>query len=218
MQILTGESLRKICPSLTLERSNVLASIIEKVLPAYDMYSKAVLPEFLAQVAHESNEFADKAENLNYSAEAIKKTWPTRFNTILEATLFERNPQRLANKVYNGRMGNAMGSNDGWNFRGSGFMQLTGKDSIIAYLKFKQAGKGFKLAEKVTRPEEVVELLRTNDVWAMDAACWFFAVSKGLIDEAQKDQFEKITKAVNGGLIGIESRMKYYDRCRRLIN
>ncbi|HAB02349.1 MAG TPA: glycoside hydrolase family 19, partial [Pseudomonas sp.] len=60
---------------------------------------------FLAQVAHESGQLRNLVENLNYSAEALVRTWPSRF-TAQTAAAYARLPQRIANKAYGGRMGN----------------------------------------------------------------------------------------------------------------
>ncbi len=214
---LTGSLLKTIAPSLDIIRANALADSLNKITAVYSMNTAQVLPSFIAQLAHESNEFRAKAENLNYSAQAILNTWPTRFKTLDDAAPFARNPQALANKVYNGRMGNAAGSNDGWNFRGSGFMQMTGKDSFVPYFNYKIAGKGYALPEKPQTPEEVVNLLRTSDDWAIDGACWEFAICKSCIPKATANDFVGITKAINGGTIGLDSREQYYKKAMACI-
>jgi putative chitinase len=212
-QILTGQILKQIAPSLSIDHANKLADGMAKILPVYGMYNKDVLPEFLAQLAHESIEFSAKTENLNYSAQAILNTWPSRFKTIAEAEPYARNPMRLANKVYNGRMGNAANSNDGWNFRGAGFLQMTGKESFIPYMNFKNAGKGYHFPPpQPATLESMVNLIRTDDEWAIDSACWEFAISKGLIDEAERGDMLTITKKINGGILGYQSRMNYYKK------
>lgn len=71
--------------------------------------------------------FTPQRENMSYSAARIREVWPSRFPTVADAKPYERQPVKLANKVYNGRLGNREGSNDGWDFRGGGLDQLTGR-------------------------------------------------------------------------------------------
>ena len=71
--------------------------------------------------------FTPQRENMSYSASRIREVWPSRFPTVADAKPYERQPVKLANKVYNGRLGNREGSNDGWDFRGGGLDQLTGR-------------------------------------------------------------------------------------------
>ena len=66
-------------------------------------------------------------ENMSYSAARIREVWPSRFPTVAAAKPYERQPVKLANKVYNGRNGNREDGNDGWDFRGGGLDQLTGR-------------------------------------------------------------------------------------------
>ena len=85
----------------------------------------------LATAFHETGgKMVPVVENLNYTTAAqLQKTWPARFPSMAAAQPYVRNPRGLANRVYNGRMGNATGSDDGWNFRGRGLPQLTGRDN-----------------------------------------------------------------------------------------
>jgi putative chitinase len=101
----------------------------------------------LATAFHETNETMQPVvENLNYTTAArIRAVWPTRFPTEASAKPFVKNPQKLANKVYGGRMGNT-GANDGWTYRGRGFVQITGKDN------YERAGKKL-LTDLVKSPE-----------------------------------------------------------------
>lgn len=71
--------------------------------------------------------FTPQRENMSYSAARIREVWPSRFPTVADAKPYERQPVKLANKVYNGRLGNRESSNDGWDFRGGGLDQLTGR-------------------------------------------------------------------------------------------
>jgi len=92
----------------------------------------------IAQCAHESANFTRTRESLDYTPEALRRMWPGRF-TDDEARRFGRIPGRtadqisIANKAYNGRMGNQLGSCDGWHFRGGGYIQLTGRANYVKY-------------------------------------------------------------------------------------
>tara|TARA_R110000850_G_scaffold233967_3_gene358860 strand:+ start:3033 stop:3842 length:810 start_codon:yes stop_codon:yes gene_type:complete len=68
-------------------------------------------------------------ESLYYTtASRIRKVWPSRFPSLASATPFVRSTKALANKVYNGRLGNKVGSNDGYFYRGGGLDHLTGRE------------------------------------------------------------------------------------------
>lgn len=82
----------------------------------------------MAQVLHETGGLTVLVENMNYRAERIVQVWPSRFRTIEEATPYAHNPEKLANKVYGGRMGNTH-PGDGWRFIGRGLLQITGRES-----------------------------------------------------------------------------------------
>lgn len=88
----------------------------------------ADLAYMLATAFHETGQAMQPVEeNLSYSAEGIQRTWPSRFPTVNDARAYARSPRALANKVYNGRMGNTLTPDDGWNFRGRGLVQATGR-------------------------------------------------------------------------------------------
>jgi putative chitinase len=92
--------------------------------------------------------FEPMTENLNYSAKRMCQVWPQRFPTVTSALPYEHNPEKLANRVYAGRMGNGSeASGDGWKFRGRGLCQITGKDN---YAKFGIAATPDKAAELPT--------------------------------------------------------------------
>lgn len=83
----------------------------------------------LATAKHETGgTFGPVTENLNYTTvKRIRQVWPSRFPSDAHARPYVRNPEGLANFVYNGRLGNRPGSNDGWSFRGRGLAQVTGR-------------------------------------------------------------------------------------------
>lgn len=212
--MITGQQLKAICPNLKQERADVLAALMSKSFPKYEINTPARIQAFIAQVAHESGEFSIKTESMNYTTpERICAIWPSRFNMDgsngkLNAHNYVKNQEKLANTVYSNRMGNGdAASGDGFRYRGGGNMQLTGKESYSAYAKFigKEVG-------------ETADLVRSTDEYALDSACWEFAIDKKLNDEADRGEFITITKKINGGTIGLEERQKYYARAKTHIS
>jgi len=90
----------------------------------------------LAQFQKESGNFNKTLEDMNYSAKRIHEVWPSRFPTIESARPYANNPQALAKKVYGKRadLGNTT-EEDGWKYRGRGFVQITGKENYRKYSK-----------------------------------------------------------------------------------
>ena len=155
----------------------------------------------LGQCYHESAGFTVSVENLNYSASSIVRVWPSRFASLAEAKPFARNPMRLANNVYAGRMGNGdEESGEGFKYRGRGFIQLTGKDNYRAF------------SEAVNRPGLVEDPEPVAVEYAFVAAVWYFG-SNGLFVLARNgvddDTIKKVTRRVNGGYHGLEERMEW---------
>lgn len=213
--MITADILKKIATSLTNERATVIADVINNICPSYGLTTGPILHEFLATIIHESGEFKIKEEHLSYTAKRMVQIWPKRFPTLETAIPYAGNPQKLANKVYGGRMGNDT-LNDGWTYRGRGFIQITGKESYLAYYDFKKNDGGYHFNEM---PQNITDLLNVmlRDDWAMDSACWEFSINKRLIQAAIKNDFKTVTKSINGGLIGWEERVKYYERCKKYL-
>lgn len=156
---------------------------------------------FLAQCAHESGGFTRLVENVNYSAEALMRIWPKRFPNLEFAQKYHRNPEKIANSVYSNRMGNGSEvAGDGWKYRGRGLKQLTGKYN---YTKCGQA-LGIDL---VNNPDLLLQPLH-----AARSAGWFWATNN-CAELADSGEFEKLTKRINGGLIGLADRKSRYEKC-----
>lgn len=195
----TGTALIKIFPALKPNRAAALAALINEVCPAYGIDTSARLAAFLAQVGHESGCFGCKEENLNYSAQRLAQIFPKYFSAATAAE-YGRHPEKIANRVYGGRMGNGPeASGDGYKYRGGGFIQLTGKDTYKSYASFRNADLDI-----------IVGTVRTDDKAALDSACWFFAKRANLLDKCDKGDFIAITKGINGGTIGLAERQKLY--------
>ena len=149
---------------------------------------------FIGQCMHESGGFKLLEENLNYSAKALMATWPSRFPTEEMANQYARNPEKIANKVYGGRMGNAdESSGEGWKYRGRGIKQLTGKEN---YQRCSEA-LGVDL---VSDPDKLLD-----PKYAALSAGWFWN-KHNLNDLADKSDIETMTKRINGGLLGLDAR------------
>lgn len=164
-------------------------SLLEK----YDINTPIRKAHFFSQIEHES-ELKPISENLNYSSEGLTKTFKKYFPTIALCNFYARNPEKIANRVYANRMGNGNeSSGDGWKYRGRGFIQITGKEN---YAKLsKDTGIDF-----VNNPD----LLLQEDN-AMLSALWFWK-DKKLNSYADTGDIIGLTRAINGGLNGIEHR------------
>lgn len=105
------------------------------VFAKHGISSPLLVAHVMAQISHECGAGLDVVENLSYSAVRMTEVWPKRFPTLAAAQPYARNPRALANQVYNGRMGNRPGSDDGWNFRGRGGAQTTGREGYARVAK-----------------------------------------------------------------------------------
>lgn len=168
------------------------------VLPKYKIDTPERIAGFIAQCAHESNNFTVLEENLNYSAEGLNKIFPKYFvKAGRDAAKFARKPEQIANVVYGGRMGNTQ-PGDGWLFRGRGVIQLTGRDNYTAF--------GMTLNKSA---EQVVEYVQTKQ-GAIESACWYWN-SRNINKTADAGDIVAMTKLINGGTIGLEDRKKHYN-------
>jgi putative chitinase len=158
----------------------------------YDISTPKRQAYFIGQCMHESGGFKQLKENLNYSAKGLMATWPSRFPDMDTAEKFERNPEKIANKVYAGRMGNTE-DGDGAKYIGRGLIQLTGKEN------YANCGNAIGI-DLVANPD----LLATPQYAALSAG-WFWN-RKGLNAFADADDIDTITKRINGGLIGLNDR------------
>ena len=167
------------------------------------------LAHFLAQCGHESGGFRLTKENLNYSAKGLNGTFKKYFPTLDSAVPYERKPDKIANKVYGGRMGNGPeSSGDGAKFCGRGYIQLTGKDNYTAF------GKSIN-EDMSANPEKVASS------YALLSAAWFFnknGLHKMADGGASVDTVKAITKRVNGGYIGIDDRIKHFNEYYKLLS
>lgn len=199
-------------PSLTPDRLARAAGIpldvaaawappLSAAMAAYAIAGPRRQAAFIAQLAHESAGFTRLEENLNYSASRLMQVWPTRFPTADKALLYAHNPEKLANHVYANRMGNGdEASGDGWRFRGRGPIQLTGRTNY--------AEASADLFGSVGMPDRLVEIPDSVlDPWVGAAVAARFWYVRKLNDLADIEDWEQITRRINGGLHGLEDRL-----------
>lgn len=147
---------------------------------------------FIGQCSVESANFTRLQENLNYSTQRLMQVWPSRFPNISMAQPYANNPEKLANFVYAGRMGNLQ-DGDGWKFHGRGLIQLTGREN------YANCGSSIGV-DIIDNPD----LLLTPKYAALSAG-WFWG-KRGLNDLADSGDIEAMTRRINGGITGLQER------------
>lgn len=173
-------------------------SAISTICPEYGIDTPKRLAAFLAQCAHESGNFTQLRENLNYRATSLMATWPQRFPTLEIAKQYANKPEKIANKVYANRMGNRdEASGDGWRYLGRGLIQLTGKENYQWFA-----------ASLSMEVDDLPEYMGTFE-GAVQSACFFWETNK-LNDLADRGDIRAMTKKINGGYIGLAERIKHY--------
>jgi putative chitinase len=174
----------------------------------FELNTPLRLAHFLAQAGHESGGFKAVNENLNYGAKGLLGIFKKYFPTEQKALLYERKPEKIANLVYGGRMGNGPEiSGEGYKFRGRGYIQLTGKDNYTAF--------DAVVTENII---ETPDLVATK--YPLMSAAWFFHKNglHKIADEGATDEVvTKVTKRVNGGTIGLPDRIKHFKEYYNLL-
>ena len=165
------------------------------------------LAHFLSQCGHESGGFKAVSENLNYSADGLKKIFGKYFPGTLSES-YAKQPEKIASRVYGGRMGNGdEASKEGYKFRGRGFIQLTGKANYTNFTKF--IGE-----DCISNPDLV------STKYPLASAAFFFDSNKlwSICDKGADDAtVTAVTKRVNGGIIGLPDRIKHFKEYYNLL-
>ncbi len=182
---------------------------MNNVFPTYEINTPQRIAAFLAQCGHESGGWTVFEENLNYSAKGLMGIFKKYFPDEATAMAYQRQPQKIANRVYANRMGNGPeSSNDGWTYRGRGPIQLTGKDNYRAFAK-----EMFEDWENLFNNPDWVNADRE---FALMSAIWFWNKNK-LNREADAGDIKTMTRKINGGFIGLEDRIKHYEEAIHLL-
>jgi putative chitinase len=194
-----GEALSRLWPHGDAKIPGLRAGIVTSapvVFAKYGISTPLLAAHVMAQISHECGAGHDVVENLNYTAGRMMQVWPSRFPAMAMAAPYAGNPRALANKVYNGRMGNAPGSDDGWNFRGRGASQTTGREG---YARLSKA-TGLDL---VNHPDLVNDPANFLECGVADF------ILCGCLPFAKADDVLNVTRRLNGGTVGLAQRQAW---------
>lgn len=194
-----GEALLRLWPNgdraVTGLRAGMIASA-PVVFLKYGITTPLLAAHVMAQISHECGAGTEVIENLNYSAARMMQVWPSRFPSLASAKPYAGNGRALANKVYNGRMGNVIGSDDGWNFRGRGAVQTTGRE-------------GYQRLAELTEFDVVNDPALVNDPRYFLACGVADFILCGCLPFAMADDVAGVTRHLNGGTIGLAARRQW---------
>lgn len=211
--MITAQAITRIAPAAAKYADELVKQM--KAAGIMDNVKRASM--FLGQAHVESGGFRTVVESLNYSADAIIKTFGRHRISEADAKKFGRidaevrkrtgwkladqpaHQNALANILYGGEWGRKNLGNtqpgDGWRFRGRGIKQLTGRDN---YRRFSRAWLGDE--SLLENPDRVA-----NPDGAVASAIWFWRAN-GLNEIADRGSVDAVTKVVNGGTLGLSDR------------
>jgi len=190
---------------IRIERAEKWHGVFKNATQRFGIEGTTELASFFAQVAHESGLLSVFEENLNYSATGLASTWPSRFKgpdgkPNVKAMSLARKPQMIANEVYANRMGNgSQSTNDGWNFRGRGPIQITGKSNY----------RDLSNVLEVDLVGDPSKLLLPH--YGALSACWFWE-TRGLDRFDDDKDVKSETRIINGGAIGLKHRQELFNQ------
>lgn len=186
---------------------SVLAQI-PTIVTKFGINTPLRLAHFLSQCAHESGDFRVTTENLNYSADGLKKTFSKYFPGTLNET-YARHQPAIANRVYANRMGNGdEKSGDGYKFRGRSYLQITGRNNYVEFSAI--------IGENCVKQPD---LLSTK--YALAAAAWFWdsrKINVAADTGATVESIKSVTKIINGGYIGLPDRIDKFNKFYQILS
>ncbi len=198
---MTIQKLKGVIPDFVLEQ-------LPEVMTKFNINTTLRLSHFLSQCSHESGNFKMVTENLNYSKDGLLKIFPKYFPGNLSES-YARNPEKIASRVYGGRMGNGdETTKEGWKYRGRGYLQITGKEN------YKKLGD-FLGVDLVKNPELV------ESKYPLMSAAFFFNNNKlwTICDKGSTDDVvTQVTKKVNGGTNGLDHRLQEFKKIFKILS
>lgn len=205
MQI-TIEQIKKIAPGAPDKAAGEFVDTFNKWSDKFGITTPLRAAHFISQCIHECAELKAFEENLNYSEKGLLKVFPKYFNAAT-AKQYARKPEKIANRVYANRMGNGNeSSGDGWKYKGRGAIGLTGRSNYLAY-----STSGFCIGDIIAHPEWLAK-----SPGCYKSAMWFWW-KNGLNTIADTEDVNSVTKRVNGGYNGLDSRKKYLTRAKEVL-
>lgn len=204
---MTLEQLTQILPKVESPRDWFIA--LSAALPKHKINTTNRIAAFMSQCSHESLGFTVLEENLNYSGNRLRAVFGKYFATNKIAAEFERQPEKIANRVYSNRMGNGdEESGEGWKYRGRGILQITGKNNYRAC--------SIELFADETVLLDYPELLATKHRFMVESACWYWT-KNNLNQYADSEDLETLTRKINGGINGLQDRIEKYHSFKQIL-
>lgn len=213
---ITQQQLLQILPKAS-PVAGLFVPALNRAMLRWKIDSRLRQAAFIAQIGHESGQLRNLVENLSYRADRIRQVGQasaagSRWRSMVpRAAELAGSPERLANAVYGGRMGNGPeASGDGWRFRGRGLIQLTGRDNFRAASE----ALGLPLLDEP-------QLLEQAEHAAQSAAWWW--KTHGLNELADAGKISDIGSIINSGQpgrvpTGAAERKTFYDIALRVLS
>lgn len=208
--LLTDQMFKAMYPKLTPKQRQLYLPYLNLAMAKFNINTERRIANFNAHLEHESSGLTKFFEDLKYSAKRLTEVWPNRFPTLAIANQYAGQPEKLANKVYAGRLGNNK-PGDGWKYRGQGPIQFTGKDVYAAFTKYCQDILGMDV-DFVAHPEQIC-----LPEFMFLAAAWFICVYKKALKSLDNPDIAVSTKIINGGLNGLAERKQNFKENLRIL-
>lgn len=202
--MLTSEIMQKLWPQGDQHVPGLIEGIVKSAPDVFAMYAiktPLTIAMMFGQFSEECGAGLEMTENMNYSVQGLLNTFPKHFTGTM-AQRYAHNPRMIADVAYDGRMGNAPPpSDDGWNYRGKGLSQVTGKDGYAA------------LQKELTAKGIVIDIIENPDLISSPEHTLICGVADfvlcGCLPFAEKGDILNTTKKLNGGTNGLSSRQQW---------